>query len=80
MFPKNDDYGVSATATAQGLFLEALDNHRFDAFFYGPSLFYEGFPLSVATFIFNNGSFANSVGEDGKRPAVLLSYVVSSLL
>lgn len=60
----NNNVSGSSGETAQSYFNEAVDNHKFDAFFYGPSSELSHFDgnRSAATYIFNHGTFANSAG------------------
>jgi hypothetical protein len=51
----------------------SMEGLSFDAFFYGPN----NAEIINATYIFNNGTFQRSVGDDGDTPTYYLELVHS---
>lgn len=75
LFEENSLLG-SPKVLARNGFGEALEHHTFDAFFYGPAAWTGNVDESAATFIFNNGTFATSLGSSTVIN-VYLKYVKS---
>lgn len=53
---------------AEGVFGYSMQGLAFDAFFYGPN----SAEITKATYIFNNGTFQVSSGDDGDTPTYFL--------